>query len=166
MIRFCGEDRIVRRDLDAALSREPLRLDKKIWERGRERFRTAPMGDGGAFYIPVVNGQGETVCFAYQDNEANRELRMLKELSKAEGTLQFTDLFPTCGEVVLHGCNELAVSFAEYLKSWGFLSGRMENTGAPSGTGACGRWKRPSEAGGWSYMRRVSPALRTALKTP
>lgn len=119
MIRFYGEDRIVRRDLDAALSREPLRLDKKIWERGRERFRTAPMGDGGAFYIPVVNGQGETVCFAYQDNEANRELRMLKELSKAEGTLQFTDLFPTCGEVVLHGYNELAVSFAEYLKKLG-----------------------------------------------
>ena len=59
--------------------------------------------------------------YAYnlQDNEANRELRMLRELRENKSALQFTDVFPQYSEVLLWGCNELAVSFAEYLTELG-----------------------------------------------
>ena len=67
-------------------------------------------------YIPVKDAEGELAAYGYQDEEANRELRMLKELRNSKGALQFTDIFPEYKEVIILGCNELAVSFAEYLK--------------------------------------------------
>ncbi len=44
---------------------------------------------------------------------------MLQELEEAEDAIQFTDFFPEYNEVVVGGCNELAVSFVEYLKKLG-----------------------------------------------
>lgn len=79
------------------------------------------------------------VAYAYQDNEANRELRMLRELQSTEGALQFQDIFPEYEEVDIYGCNELAVCFAEYLEKikvkvsvigehWGYF-GRQSGSG-------------------------------------
>ena len=54
-----------------------------------------------------------------QDDEANRELRMLRELRENKSALQFTDIFPQYEEVLICGCNELAVAFADYLMELG-----------------------------------------------
>lgn len=67
----------------------------------------------------MLDESGELVCFAYQDSEANRELRMLEELERNMCALQFPDIFPEYDSVMICGCNELAVSFAAYLKSVG-----------------------------------------------
>ena len=69
--------------------------------------------------LPIERENHGVICYAYQDNEANRELRMLKELRRNRDALQFTDVFSEYKEVVLYGCNELAVSFAEYLEELG-----------------------------------------------
>ena len=54
-----------------------------------------------------------------QDEEANRELRMLRELRENKSALQFTDVFPEYRKVLIVGCNELAVLFAKYLEELG-----------------------------------------------
>lgn len=65
----------------------------------------------------MVNESLEVICYAYQDGEANRELRMLKELLDSREALQFHDIFPEVQNVVVCGCNELAYSFVKYLES-------------------------------------------------
>lgn len=39
--------------------------------------------------IPVVDKERNLLCFAYQDEEANRELRMLDELFNHKNALSF-----------------------------------------------------------------------------
>ena len=68
--------------------------------------------------IPVRNAVGELIAYGYQDSEADRELRMIRELKENKSALQFTDIYPGCRKVIIYGCNELAVSFAEYLKAF------------------------------------------------
>ena len=70
-------------------------------------------------FIPIKNTNGELLAYGFQDHEANRELRMLKELRSCKDALQFADVFPDYSEVVIYGCNELAVSFAGYLEESG-----------------------------------------------
>lgn len=119
MLRFCENERISQQDYESALTREPLCFSDHIWKDGRERFRYFRHNDFEPFLIPVADERGEIICFAYQDNEANRELRMLKELRKNKAALQFVDVFPQYKEVVICGCNELAAAFAEYLRELG-----------------------------------------------
>lgn len=119
MIRFCKEAGLSQRDYALAAAREPLRFCASIWEEGRERCRYFPRGSEDRAVTPVLNERGETVCFSYQDNEANRELRMLRELRQRKDALQFPDVFPEYCEVLLCGCNELAAAFAEYLRELG-----------------------------------------------
>ena len=66
--------------------------------------------------LPVVNGRHETICYAYQDREANRELRMLRELDGNEKGICFQDIFPEIQNVIVCGCNELAYYFVLYLQ--------------------------------------------------
>ena len=66
--------------------------------------------------IPVVDKERNLLCFAYQDEEANRELRMLDELSNHKNVLGFEDVYPEYESVMVHGCNELAYQFVMYLK--------------------------------------------------
>lgn len=63
----------------------------------------------------VDEGQ-QVICYAYQEGEANRELRMLKELADNREALQFHDVFPEIRDVVVCGCNELAYCFVKYLE--------------------------------------------------
>lgn len=64
----------------------------------------------------MVNEEQQVICYVYQDGEANRELRMLKELGDNREALQFHDIFPEIRDVVVCGCNELAYYFVKYLE--------------------------------------------------
>lgn len=115
MIRFCRKEDICQKDYKAALAREPLCFNSDIWKKGREEFRYMSYDDCEAYLIPVTDSSKEVFCFAYQDSEADRELRMLEELRENESALQFTDIFPDYKEVLIYGCNELAACLAAYL---------------------------------------------------
>lgn len=68
------------RELDEAISCECITLNDLVWEEGRKCFKRYHETFAGIVMIPIVNEEQELLCFAYQDNEANQELRMLDEL--------------------------------------------------------------------------------------
>ncbi|MCI8966385.1 MAG: hypothetical protein HFH75_02195 [Lachnospiraceae bacterium] len=91
-------------------------MDKTIWQKGKEYFiRNNLVND----LVPVLDQKFRLICYAYQDNEANREIRMLKELKRMKGVIGFKDLHPECERVIIHGCNELAYYMAEFLRDEG-----------------------------------------------
>lgn len=51
-------------------------LDEHVLENGRKYFISCPDG-----LLPVLNDERQLVCFAWNDKEADRELRMLDELA-------------------------------------------------------------------------------------
>lgn len=51
----------------------------------------------------VLNREGQLLCFVWQDEGANQELRMLRELEKCEGALSFFDVNPEHTGVTIHG---------------------------------------------------------------
>ncbi len=68
------------------------------------------------------------ISFAYKENDANRELRQLRELAEKTDALQFGDIYPEYDCVIIYGFNELAYFFARYLKAQGIpvrLEGAM-----------------------------------------
>lgn len=103
--------------VDAAICREYVVLDGDIWKNAREIFRTKSRNVRDFTLLPVLSRDHQLLCFAYQDEDANREIRMLRELQEIEGTLQFADVFPAYKCVEINGFNELAFLFAEYLQS-------------------------------------------------
>lgn len=103
--------------IDAAIYREYVVLDDDVWKNVRKFFRTKKRNFQKLPLLPILNTDCQLICFAYQDEDANREIRMLRELQETEGTLQFTDIFPMYQCVKLNEFNELAFLFAEYLKS-------------------------------------------------
>lgn len=113
MIRFLDEksDSIFDRDLHYQTAHAPLILDESIWRKCREYFFHHRSMD----LVPVLDKERGSVCFAYQDREADREIRMLKELGGGIGMISFRDLYPDRPGVVIHGCNELAWYLAKYL---------------------------------------------------
>lgn len=102
--------------LDEAILKEYLILDQDIWRNAREIFRRVERNAREKVLLPVLDKDKNLICFAYQDMEANRELWMLRELREAQGALQFSDVFPEYRCVKIHGFNELAYYFAEYLR--------------------------------------------------
>lgn len=74
---------------------------------------------GGQKLLPVLNQSNELISFAYEDEEANREIRMLDELSNCEKARNFRDVYSGYDGVTIHGFNELAFYFAEYLQRVG-----------------------------------------------
>ncbi len=119
MIRFCRKEDITQKDCQAALSRKPLCFHENIWKKVKEAFLFTSYDDCEDYLIPMTDDSGEIICFAYQDSEANRELRMLEELRENENALQFTDIFPDYKEALICGCNELAACLADYLNCAG-----------------------------------------------
>lgn len=113
MIRFCECETYTTADQN--FQEECLTLDKTIWQRGRAYF----LKNRGAQTVSVVDEQHTSVCLAWQDREARREIRMLRELQECKGALNFHDLHPECKEVTIHGCNELAWYMREYLIACG-----------------------------------------------
>ncbi len=119
MIRFCDK-KIVRRDsdFDKSLNGEMLIWDEDIWENVRHLFGTHRLhSDRRCFLVPVVDRQLQLVCFAYEDNDANREIRQLRELMDEPDALQFSEIYSQYGRVVIYGFNELTVFFAKYLRT-------------------------------------------------
>lgn len=90
---------------------EYLVLDKEIWKRARKYFAAHKMAE----LIPVLDENHQLICFAWRDREADREIRMLRELEACECAIRFQDLHPDCTGVTIHGCNELAWNFAQFL---------------------------------------------------
>lgn len=126
------------------INNQSLLMDNTIWENYRLMLAKDRQYKENIFqFTPIKTMENKVVAYGFQDNEANRELRMLKELRQNENALQFTDIFPEYKEVTVCGCNELAVSFVEYLKKlgiavsvignyWNYLgyqNNRIENLG-------------------------------------
>lgn len=108
MIRFSAREMY---DIHWDREGEFLILDETIWKKGREYFIKNRSTD----YVPVLTREGEFAGFAWQDHEANRELRMLRELEECDEAISFGDLYSDYKSVTIHGCNELAWYFAKYL---------------------------------------------------
>ncbi len=105
-------------DLRTAIVTDYLVMDAGIWEAARKYIReNEDYGISGL--IPVVNTDKQLINFAYDDTDADRELRMLRELQEILNAHQFADIFPECEGVIIHGFNELAFFFVEYLKGQG-----------------------------------------------
>lgn len=92
-------------------------FDENIWKNGEKFFRARVKNISEIDKFPVVDENGEFLFWAYQDDEANRELRMLRELSDTD-MLHFGDVFPEYDYVEVHGFNELAYQFVKYLRLW------------------------------------------------
>lgn len=105
-----------------AIDENPQLMDNSIWHNCRSYLQKSGQKQSHIInLIPVKNTDGELVAYGYQDEEANRELRMLRELWENAQALQFTDIFPEYQEVLIWGCNELAIRFAEYLERLGIV---------------------------------------------
>ncbi len=102
-------------DIHKSIQQEYLILDETIWQKGREFFAGCKVAD----VVPVLNKRHQLVGLAWQDEEANRELRMLRELEECRDALSFRDFYPDCTGVTVHGCNELAWYFVKYLSGCG-----------------------------------------------
>lgn len=102
-------------DIYESILEEYIILDEKVWENGRKIFVGHRSAFGEVPQIPVLNKDNQLIYFAWQDEEANRELRMLRELEECKGALTFCDLNPEYEGVMIHGFNELAYYMAKYL---------------------------------------------------
>ncbi len=107
--------------LENSIIKDYLVLNADVWQNGRRYFRNCQRSFGNAGIIPVLDREHHLICFAWQDDEANRELRMLDELMEQEGALGFRDVFPEYDCVIINGCNELAWRFVQYLKTQNIL---------------------------------------------
>ena len=106
-------------DTDKAINKEYLKSDREIWKMARLQFAFQKEKFGEYPLLPVVDTKNHLLCFAYEDSDANRELRMLWELQEDSSLLQFGDIYPQCQCVRIHGFNELAYFFAKYLEIQG-----------------------------------------------
>jgi hypothetical protein len=92
-------------------------LDKDIWKNARKYFREnkTPIEEVGV--LPVYDKGFNFVCFVWNDDSmANKEIRMLRELEELEDDIDFRNLNSDVDGVTIHGCNELAWRFVNYLK--------------------------------------------------
>lgn len=121
-------DSLLGRDIEDAINRDYLVLDENIWKNGRNYFYNCQKYFGGVDLVPVLDKEHCLYCFAWQDDEANRELRMLDELMACSNSLDFKHLYPEYGCVIVDGCNELAYFFVKYLRKIGvsvYVAGEM-----------------------------------------
>lgn len=118
MLRFCGKGLLKQGGgITIIVADQQLVFSEEIWHDGRDYFKCNICYDITKLQvIPVLNASGEIICYGWQDNEANRELRMLRELESNPDARQFNDVFPEIKEVLICGCNELAYCFAKYLE--------------------------------------------------
>ncbi len=105
--------------LEAAIIRDTLVLDESIWMNAKSCFCPTNHILTPPYLLPVVDREGNLVSFAYEDDDANRELRQLRELQENPGAVQFADMYPDCECVIIYGFNELAYFFAHYIKAQG-----------------------------------------------
>ena len=106
-------------NVDGAIMQEYLVLGADMWQEARKYFEYYSGGVQPGILLPVLNQEYQLICFAYEDADANREIRMLRELSEMPDALQFPDIYPECQCVKMYGFNELAYFFAKYLEKQG-----------------------------------------------
>ena len=86
-----------------------LQFNKGMWQRARDCFRQDICYDPVVMpMVPVLDDQQRLIGYGWQDAEADRELRMLRELDETKDAVRFCDVFPDIREVIVYGCNELA----------------------------------------------------------
>lgn len=102
--------------INAAIVRDYVILDQDIWRNARAIFKKRDRDIRNTLPLPILDQNYQLICFAYQDEDANREIRMLRELEETQGVLQFADVFPEYKCVKIYGFNELAYFFAKYLR--------------------------------------------------
>lgn len=110
-----------------AIRTDYLIWDSNIWRNARTYFRRH-QEYGTEYLIPILDKDYHLFCFAYEDLNADREIRMLRELTELPDALQFTDIYPKYKCVRIYEFNELAYLFANYLEKLGVLvevSGEM-----------------------------------------
>lgn len=89
MLRFCEKEFVNLGDMETAIAEERVRMDKDIWQNCRQYFRKQFSDDAAVRgLMPITDGNGEILCYGWQDGEANRELRMIKELAQDSKALQ------------------------------------------------------------------------------
>ena len=103
-------------DVEAALRREYVVWCTDIWQTARNYFYSEHEDSTMDGLLPVLNEEGQLICFAYEDEGANREVRMLRELQETYGALSFTDVYPEYKCVRIYEFNELAYYLAKYLE--------------------------------------------------
>lgn len=101
----------------SGMCRDFLVLDEMIWQKGREYF----IRHKGIETIPIYDKQHKIFGYAWQDQEADREIRMLRELDACDNMIDFKTLYPKYTGVTIHGCNELAWYMAKYLLEGGMF---------------------------------------------
>ncbi len=118
MLRFLGKNLINQDDgINVHIISQCQVSDEEIWQNARECFRQNGERNPSVLQIvPIMDQQGEILCYGWQDMEANRELRMLKELNGIRNALQFSNIFPDIRKIIVCGCNELAYYFVKYLE--------------------------------------------------
>ncbi len=99
-----------------AIKREFIVLNTGMWQEARKYFEQKNKISAVDVFLPVLDEEYRLICFAYEDNDANREIRMLRELQEVSNALQFNDIFPEYKCVKIYGFNELAFFFAKYLE--------------------------------------------------
>lgn len=106
-------------DVYDAIIEDYVILNDDIWENAKQYFLQYKYIENAQFLLPVLNDMGVLLCFAYDDEGANREVRMLRELSNSLDALQFSDVYPEIKCVRIYGFNELAFLFSSYLSKSG-----------------------------------------------
>lgn len=101
------------------VSTEGIVLETDVWENAAGFFECNKYSADICVLLPIVDKAGRVICYAYEDSDADREVRMLNELKEMPGILQFTDVYPEYEHVKIYGFNELAYYFAQYLESLG-----------------------------------------------
>lgn len=80
------------KELLESVNRDYLILGKEFWQEGRKYFERCSRQFGVETLVPVVDKNRSLLCFAYQDLEADQELRMLDELEEHKSALGFRDI--------------------------------------------------------------------------
>lgn len=102
-------------DIQECMQKEYAVLNETVWNVCRRFFLQHQSLLGETMLLPILNKKRQLVCFAWQDEEADREIRMLHELAEDNSFLNFKDLKPEYAAVTIHGCNELAWEMRKYL---------------------------------------------------
>lgn len=130
-------------------------LNKEFWKHARSFFVFYEQTFREHILLPVLDEQKHLISFAYEDWDANRELRMLNELKELPRALKFADVYPQFDCVKIFGFNELAFYFAEYLRDQNIC---VETDGELWGdfSGVCG--------GGGIWKFRIINVLKSMQK--
>lgn len=122
MIRFCDIS-VSATDGNTVIEGETLIWGTDIFENGRRIFKKYyGISSNEVCLVPVYDQDNTLVCFAYEDELANRQMRELRELQepyKSDKLIRFQEVYSNINVVKISGCNELAFAAREYLTNCG-----------------------------------------------